>query len=777
MAKSAATQNPSPQNPAGPEPAATLRLNSPVTDLPGIGPRKASRLANLNIQTIADLIRHLPMRYQRESAEQPIGELIPHQAGLLMDAKPDSANDVSNASSFDTKLVRTCVGTVMACNWSGPAYSKKGRFTATLEDDTGTLQLVWFNASYLRDRLHPGDTIAVQGKVKLFQGYPQMASPRWWYVDDEGNRTETAEDADTVNSNAATSDEREPDTLRPIYPATEDLKSWAIEKLIEEALPQVLPRMIDPLPEELLKHHNMPPLAEAYRQIHRPKDDDEAKAARRRLAFNELLLLQLGIALKRAYVEQQLDAFSLPSSDAIDQHITDRFPFPLTNAQRKVIGELREDLKQTHPMNRLLQGDVGAGKTVVALYAMLLAVADRKQAAIMAPTELLAEQHYKSITQFLTNSNVRTTLLTGLKPGQAIGRDSNQQSNDDKRRALAAGEIDLVVGTHALLSDSTQFKNLAVIVIDEQHRFGVEQRAAFRETNHDSANPDAKPVVPHHLLMTATPIPRTLSLTVFGDLDVSTITGLPPGRVPVANRVVHPSQADDVYEYIANKRLPRGEQVYVVVPTIDENNNDLVNLNEHVVELREKYFADYVVEAVHGRMKPDEREAIMQRFRQGDVHVLVATTVIEVGVDVPNASVMVIEHAERFGLAQLHQLRGRVGRSTDHRRGLCVFIANPTTEDGEARLAAIASTNDGFKIAEKDLEIRGLGDFFGTRQSGNPPLRLARIPEDLDLLQLAKRDAQHLIQSDPTLSKPKHTRLRQILLQQYGQTLNLIDVG
>jgi ATP-dependent DNA helicase RecG len=599
--------------------------------------------------------------------------------------------------------------------------------------------------------------LRVQGKVKFFNNYPQMVNPKWENLKDE--------------TDAPAKDER----LRPVYPATEDLSSIIIEKTIAEALPQVLPDLSDPLPKDLIEHHAMPSLAQAFEWAHRPDTQDDAGAARRRLAFNELLLLQLGIAMKRAYVHQKLAAPKLKFTDAIDRHIRARFPFELTEQQSNAIKEIAHDLQQPIPMNRLLQGDVGAGKTVVALYALLLAVADRMQAVMLAPTELLAEQHHTSIGRMLEGSGVTTALLTSAHPPKA-GGERKQLLTD-----IADGKIDIVVGTHALLSDHVKFHSLAVAVIDEQHRFGVMQRAAFRDANrHTKVAPDGKRHVPHHLVMTATPIPRTLSLTLFGDLDISTIRGLPPGRTPITNRVVFPSQSDEVYSYLRT-RLERGEQAYVVVPAIDAVGNEsaqqLTNVRDHAKLLQDKFCKGFKVATVHGRLKRESREKIMDKFRRGEVHVLVATTVIEVGVDVPNATVMIIEHAERFGLAQLHQLRGRVGRGDHGRRSLCVFISDPTTEEAGKRLEAIAATNDGFKIAERDLQIRGMGDFFGTRQSGLPPLRVATIPEDMELLQLAQRDAQAIIEDDPFLKNEEHKSLRRVLMQQYGESMGLIDVG
>jgi ATP-dependent DNA helicase RecG len=720
-----------------------------IDKLAGVGRRRAERFARLGITTVGDLLRHLPMRYEHEQGEGTISELT---IGAIGAAR----------------------GAIAAARWVGGRARGKGRFEATLEDSTGSVLLTWFNAPYIADKLHPGQGLRVQGKVKQYGVYRQMVNPKWETLD------ETAD--------PPAKDEKQ----RPIYPATEELPSSIIERVISDVLPRVLGTLTDPLPEALRKHHEMPTLAEAYRMAHQPEHGDEPPAARRRLAYNELLLLQLGITMKRAFVRSRLHAPALHYSEAIDQHIRARFPFALTQSQQQVIEQIVEDVTQPKPMNRLLQGDVGSGKTVVALYALLLAVAGRRQGALMAPTELLAEQHYASISAMLEGSNVRMMLLTG---GQAP---ANSARRREMLETIERGEVDIIVGTHALISDKVQFHDLALAVIDEQHRFGVVQRAGFRtntarekqdeadqqpppdEADTDASSANHQTRVPHYLVMTATPIPRTLSLTIFGDLDVSTIRGMPPGRTPITNRVVKPDQAHQVYEYLRT-RLDEGEQAYVVVPTIDgaasESEKPLKSVREHAQTLQQTLGDGYVVETIHSQLPQTQRETVMERFRQGEVHVLVATTVIEVGVDVHNATMMIIEHAERFGLAQLHQLRGRIGRGTHGRASLCVFISEPTTEDAEQRMQAIAATNDGFRIAEQDLQIRGMGDFFGTRQSGLPPLRVADLPKDLELLQLAQRDAQHMIEQDTTLNDPAHQTLRRLLLSHYGEALGLIDVG
>lgn len=711
-----------------------LRLSTPIAEAAGANPRQAAAWKRLDVANVYDLLRHLPMRYEHESAEGAI-------AALPIDAI-GSARGMVVASRVVPRYGRT-----------------QPRFEATLRDDSGDLLLTWFNAAYLRDRIRPGMTLRVQARTVRYKGHRQMVNPRWEVLDDV--------------EQAPARDER----LRPVYPATEDLPSWLIDKTISRLLPEALPLLIDPVPAELVSSRAMPKLADAYRMIHQPTDADDAAAARRRLAYNELLLLQMGIALKRHYNQHALQAPVLRWSESVDRHIRERFPFTLTDAQERVVRQIAADLQKPVPMNRLLQGDVGSGKTVVALYAMLMAVADRRQAALLAPTEILAEQHYLSLSAMLRGSNVRVALVTaGVGPAASPQRKALS-------RQIAQGQVDLIIGTQALLGEHTRFADLAVVVIDEQHRFGVLQRAVFRSRGREG---DAlrlqKPTSPHHLVMTATPIPRTLSLTIFGDLDVSVIDRLPPGRQPITTRVVGPEQRDKVYDYL-RRRLERGEQAYVVVPTIDELEGDnapaLINVREHAAKLQQRLGQRFKVSAVHGRLKRNTREAIMHRFRSGTTHVLVATTVIEVGVDVPNASVMIVEHADRFGLAQLHQLRGRVGRGSGRAKALCVFIADPApgNEDAARRMAAIGQTTDGFQIAELDLEIRGMGEFFGTRQHGLPPLRVARIPEDLPLLQLARRDAESIVGADPSLAKPDHAALRKLLLQQYGEALGLIDVG
>ncbi|MBL4699999.1 MAG: ATP-dependent DNA helicase RecG [Phycisphaeraceae bacterium] len=711
------------------KPTTPITLSSPVNNLPGVGKSRAASLEKLGIQSVSDMLKHLPSRYEFLAGESSVSEL-----------KADT--------------IGTARGIVAAKRWVSSGRGK-GRLEVTLLDDGDTLRLVWFNAAYLQDKFFPGVHLRVTGKVQHFQDYPQMVNPKFETLAYD-------EVPEPVKS-----------YRRPIYPATEKLASGKIEELITFVLDQLGDEIPDPLPGTLLDHHAMPTLGEAIKLVHRPNMPDDPGVGRRRLAYNELLLLQLGIELKRQYNHDRLQAPELRFSQAKDEHIRQRFGFDLTESQAKVITEIASDLQRDVPMNRLVQGDVGSGKTVIALYGLLMAVADGYQGALMAPTELLAEQHFLSMNKTLEGSSVKIGLLTA---GQATAKSVARRELEAQ---IQAGEIDIIIGTQALVSESVQFNNLALVVVDEQHRFGVLQRAAFRSKMSPQVQ-EGRIASPHYLVMTATPIPRTLSLTLFGDLDVSTIHGLPPGRKPIITRVVRTYQSDDVYGYIAS-RVAKGEQVYVVVPAIDEaeeaSENPLKSVAAHSKLLQEKYFSDFTVSSMHGRLKSAQRDQIMNQFRAGKVDVLVATTVIEVGVDVPNATMIVIEHAERFGLAQLHQLRGRIGRGTQDVKNLCVLICDPVTDEGIQRVDAIAATNDGFRIAEKDLEIRGMGDFFGTRQHGMPPLRVAKIPDDMDLLQLAKRDAVDMIKADSQLKLQDNQTLRRLLIKQYGDALGLIDVG
>ncbi len=727
--------------PREPEETAEIALVTPLSRVRAIRPIWAEAMAKLELFTVADLVKHLPMRYERLEAEAAISELA---AGHIVTAR----------------------GEVSATRIK--PMGKRPRFEAVLLDHTGRLDLVWFNQTYLKDRIFPGMRIRVQGQAKKFGpkgGWLQIVNPQWEVLDDD---------------EAPASSEAK---MRPVYPASEHINSAKIELAAGKVLDAALPQIEDHFESEFRKAKELPSLADAYRMAHRPASEEEAAAAHRRLAYDELLMLQLGVFLRRAQIRRTMRAEALRWTEQIDAHIRERFPFALTDAQQRVIREVVEDLTHDAPTNRLIQGDVGSGKTVIAMYAMLLAAASGHQAALMAPTELLAEQHFLSISEALKGSKLKIELLTGA------------MSRADREAALArivagngeaggggGGGADLVIGTHALLTGDVKFRSLAVVVIDEQHRFGVHQRAVLKGKSAAAPGADPRILAPHTLVMTATPIPRTLALTLLGDLDVSTIDELPPGRSPIATRVVTAEKSGEVYKFV-RQRLDTGDQAYIVVPAIDTGasaagaggDEDLADLRSVMTRLEAHEFSGKRLAAMHGRLAPRTRDHIMHRFRAGLIDALVATTVIEVGVDVPNATVMVIEHADMFGLAQLHQLRGRVGRGK--KRSVCVLIAEPKTPDAELRLAAMAKTTDGFVLAEKDLEIRGPGEVFGQKQAGAPPFKVADLMRDRELLVMARRDAAAWIERSPELKSPGEDLLRKRLLRLHGKWLGLGDVG
>ena len=705
----------------------TLALTDPIESVPGLTPAQAEAFRRIGVPSVAHLIAHLPHRHERIEPEAPIAEL-------------------------DEDFLVSTRGEVSATRVAGPPNRK--RFQAVLIDGSGRLDLVWFNQPYLQRRIKPGDRLRVQGKTRRVGSALQIANPKWEVV-----RDEVGEGADTGQKGDA-GGERGGVEFRPVYPATEDLPSHAIERAVKRVLDRALPLIEDHLSEGYRRERELPELASAYRMLHAPADEEEIADARRRLVYDELLLFQLGVHMRRAHVRAGSVAPRLGAGEQVRERIAARLPFELTEGQRAVVDEVLADLSEATPANRLIQGDVGSGKTVVAVYAMLASVANKHQATLMAPTEVLAEQHFASISKLLGGSGVRVELVTGATTGP------EKASQLDR---IAAGEVDIAIGTHALLGEKLAFRSLGVAVIDEQHRFGVHQRAVLRSKAGDER------LAPHILVMTATPIPRTLSLTVFGDLDVSTVIGMPPGRSPVRTRWVTPAKRDEVYGFVRG-RVEAGEQAYVVVPAVDPATaGDLSDVRTTVRRLEAGPLAGKRLAAVHGRLKRSTREAAMERFRAGRVDVLVATTVIEVGVDVPNATVMVIEQAERFGLAQLHQLRGRVGRGS--KASACVLVGEPTTEEGRARLEALVQSTDGFELAEKDLELRGPGELYGSRQSGGSPFRLSEFPRDTELLLLARRDASAWIGRSPVLSGIGERLVRSRLMKAHGEALGLIDIG
>jgi len=705
------------------DPQSQLQRDTEVRFLKGVGPRRAEFFAQLGVRTVADLLEYFPRDY----------EFLP-PLFLMEEMNPDQSVTIAG-EAIDLRYV---------------SRSRPPRLDLTLRDSTGFCRLTWFHGGYLRDKFLPGDKIAAWGKVSRYKEILQLVNPRWIKI----------EGVEEI--------ERRQNVGEAIYPASSDLSSGEIARVMRESLKFMLEVEEERYGQEFFRERQFPTRREALQWIHQPPREESIFQARRRLVYDEFFLMELGVALRRERLQRTQPAYPLQIDEELDKRIRRRFPFLLTADQDKVIAEIGADMARSQPMNRLLQGDVGSGKTVVALYAALLAVGRRRQVAIMAPTEILAEQHFISIERYLRESRVRRVLLTGGLTGA-------------KRRELLGrirqGKIDIVVGTQALLQQDVEFKNLALVVVDEQHKFGVRQREIIRSK---AQTPNGKEVVPHYLVMTATPIPRTLALTVFGDLEVSTIDHLPPGRHQIQTYWYPPEKLPDAYEFI-RKIVKQGQQAYFVYPRVEEEPTEDFSgeqLKAATVEqkiLQAKIFPEFKVALLHGQMERELKQRIMEDFRRRKIDILVATVVIEVGVDVPNATIMVIEHAERFGLAQLHQLRGRIGRGDQ--QSYCLLFGEAGTETAQQRLEIMTQTNDGFRIAEEDLRIRGPGEFFGTAQHGLPKLKIANLLEDMDILQMARRDAFALAKKDPELKAPQHQALRRALRETFGEDLILGDVG
>jgi ATP-dependent DNA helicase RecG len=682
-----------------------------VHTLKGVGPARREQLQRLGILTIADLLLHLPRSYEDLSTVRPIAALTEGQTLIVQ----GEVVEIDGRRAADGRAV---IGIVI--NDGGPQ----------------SLEGVWFNQPYLSGQFRYGQRVTFTGKPRWFRDHWTMASPRVQTID-------------------ASADVSAPGVVA-IYPMTEDLRPDALRNLMRQAVDQFAGLTTDVVPEGLLRQRHFPGLQAALRQVHFPATLETGRTARQRFTYEEFVVLQAALALRRRDLRDQQGAPVLATTPEIDVRIRRLFPFTLTSDQDKAVQDICKDLASPRPMQRLLQADVGAGKTAVAVYALLVTVANKHQAALMAPTEMLAQQHARTLDRYLAHSRVRRALLTGAMPAA-----ERRQLLAD----LAAGNLDLVIGTQALVQPDVQFARLGLVVIDEQHKFGVNQRARMRHSGID----------PHYLVMTATPIPRTVSLTIFGDLDCSTMQQLPPGRQPVRTRLMSEKDRLGVYQRLGAE-LKQGKQGYVVCPLVDESETlDLKSAEQHFQELQHGAFREFRLGLLHGRLTEEAKDAVMQQFRERQLDLLVSTIVIEVGVDVANALWMVIEHAERFGLSQLHQLRGRVSRGPV--AGQCVLFANPTTKEARERLRIFTRTSNGFDLAEHDARLRGLGEFFGTRQHGLGELRFGNLLNDRELLQMARRDAFGLVADDPGLSRPEHQLLRQVVLQRYGQTLDLATVG
>jgi ATP-dependent DNA helicase RecG len=707
-------------------------LTASPSVLPGLGPRRAEGLERRGIRSVGDLLFHLPVRWEDRRSLVRVGDL-----------------EVGRRATF--------VARVLVCGYASWRGRRGGRlFEAVVGDESGNVSLKWFRGGEAIARTVKKDALLlVTGEVKRYRFAKELQHPEIEVLRDESDGAEPGEGGAPAKRR-----------IVPDYPAPEGLHPRTLRRAVQRAVSQYADLVSGHLPEALVRERGLPSPAEALRQLHAPDPDADVEALREgrsaaheRLVLEELYLLELGLALRRARRRQAPGVAIAAEGPRVHAALRD-LPFELTGAQLRAWHEIRGDLGRPHPMNRLLEGDVGSGKTVVAFLAAVATAEAGHQTALLAPTELLAEQHHRTLRSLADAeeaAHLRVELLTA----------SQSRSHADAVRSdLAVGGVDLLVGTHALLQEGVDFRSLALVVVDEQHRFGVRQRAVLRDKGAAGARP-------HTLVMTATPIPRTLALTLHGDLDLSVIDELPPGRRPARTLLVRAGEGRQVADLL-RQTTDRGEQVYVVYPLVEASEKlDLRAATESAERIRSA-FPGVVVDLVHGRLAAGERQAAMDRFERGETQVLVSTTVIEVGVDVPNATLMIVEHAERFGLAQLHQLRGRIGRGA--RPGTCVLVARGAGEDSEARLAALLATTDGFAIADADLRIRGPGEFLGTRQHGRlPDLRIADLVRDVKLVAVAREAALDTVRRDPELERSP--ALARAVRARWGDRLSLAGVG
>ncbi len=672
-------------------------LKQSVTVLKGVGAKVSEKLSNLGAASIWDMLYIFPRRYDDYSLMKPISKLQYGEQVTII------------GTIWETRARRTRSNQVIV--------------ESIISDGTANIKVTWFNQQWLVEKLNAGMQIVISGKVDQYLGRLVFNSPEWEPLEIEPLKTRR---------------------IVPVYPLTKGLTSNKMRDVMKTAVTNWAPRIPDPLPPDLIKTYELEELPVAVEQIHFPDTQEDLHRSRRRLAFDELFMLQLAMQGYRQNW-QSTAGFAIPNDPAVLIRFHNQLPFELTNAQKRVIIEINNDMATETPMNRLLQGDVGAGKTVVAAAALLQVAAAGSQAALMAPTEILAEQHHNSLQNMLAPLGINLGLLTGRTAGA---------EREQIYAGLASGEIQIAVGTHALIQESVTFKNLALAVVDEQHRFGVDQREALRQkgtvagaTHH-----------PHLLTMSATPIPRSLALSLYGDLDLSILDEMPPGRQEIKTRWLPLRDRERAYQFI-RRHVQEGRQAYIIYPLVEES--DKIEAKAAVDDydrLQQEIFPDLRVGLIHGRLKSSEKEDVMRQFYDGAIDILVSTSVIEVGVDVPNSTIMLIEDANRFGLAQLHQFRGRVGRG-EH-QSYCLLIADSETDVAGARLKALEDTNDGFVLAEKDLELRGPGEFFGRRQSGLPELQLASLL-DMELLEITQKEARALFADDPLLAKPEHQLLQE----------------
>jgi ATP-dependent DNA helicase RecG len=724
-----------------------LELTTPVQYVKGIGPKLAEILATKGIATVGDLLHYLPFRYEDRLNPRGIAELRAGEMATVI-------GEVRNSGLFRTRRMPI--------------------FQLTVGQGRSRLKCLWFNATYLQDKFKPGELIALYGKVEQDKsGELQIIQPQFEMLGEAGGNG--------ADDKAAAS--LEVGRIVPIYESAGQGKVTArwFRRVIRTALEDLTPELAETIPAAVRERMALVSPREALWKVHWPEAGESFEdlqssrtPAHIRLIFEELFFIELGLELKRRQLKAE-SGIVFQADDRVRQAIKKILPFHPTAAQKRVLKEIAEDMRKPYPMRRLLQGDVGSGKTIVSFQAAIIAIENGYQVALMAPTEILAQQHYFSARRILENAGYRIVLLTG-----SLEADRKREI----RRHIAQGNAQLVIGTHALLEEKVEFAKPGLVIVDEQHRFGVLQRLKLMKKSGEGSNPSAgsgqvaeKPAEPDVLVMTATPIPRTLALTLYGDLDISVLDELPPGRTPIVTRRITDERSAEVWDFV-HKQVGKGHQVYVVYPIISESEeNELKAAIKMYRELSGKIFPELKVGLLHGRLDAELKDQVMRMFQKGELQILVATTVIEVGVDVPNATVMVIEHAERFGLAQLHQLRGRIGRGAA--KSFCILMTGgKVTEEGERRLDAMVRTNDGFQIAELDLELRGPGEFFGTRQAGMPSFTVANLIRDRQLLELAKREAAAVMAGpNAEVTQVEISRALVALRTRWQRTYGLVEVG
>jgi len=678
--------------------------------LKGVGPKKAELLEKLSIKQVEDLLYYMPRRYEDR-----------RKSTLIKDLK------VGEYQLINGKVLKTST------------YVTKNRtrvFQVTLGDSTGVIYCVWFNQLFLKDTFKTEQEVLIYGKVERYKRL-QINHPDYEIVKE-----------DTRSLNMC--------KIVPVYPLTQDVTQRYLRFLASEAIKNFLPTLKETLPANLIVRNRLVDLRFAISSIHFPVSFENLEKAYRRLIFEEFFILQLAFALRRKDLKTETKGIRHHLDSSLFESFKKLFPFEFTKSQAKAINEIQIDMANAKPMNRLLEGEVGSGKTVVAAYASLLTVKNGYQAAFMAPTEILARQHYVTLSELFMPLGINVRLLvSGLKKDKKI----------EIKNEIENGEVDIVVGTHALIWEGVQFSKLGLVVIDEQHKFGVTQRKLLRTK---AVNPDV-------LVMTATPIPRTLALTIYGDLDISVIKELPKGRQPIDTYFVEEEKRKDVYSFL-REEIKKGRQGYIVYPRIWSGKDSSVKAATHMYnKLQEEVFPDLKLGLLHGRMNAEEKENIMKRFKDKRTDILVSTTIIEVGIDITNASVMLIENAERFGLSQLHQLRGRIGRG--NYSSYCILLGDPKTESAKKRFYTLSETQDGFKIAEEDLELRGMGELLGTKQHGLPELRFGDIVKDFDIMEEARGEAFRLIKEDPYLKDPRNSLIKEVINSRFPDNIALIHVG